>query len=53
MRGKDSLLFLKKKKQKDFSTIAAVGGTGGAGTPSQGMKVFWFFFSKKNILPCT
>jgi len=33
-----NLLFLKKKKQKDFYPV------------SKGMKVFWFFFSKKNVL---
>jgi hypothetical protein len=37
LKGK-SLLFLKKKKQKDFSEWH----------PRQVTKVFWFFFSKKN-----
>jgi hypothetical protein len=46
-KGK-SLLFLKKKKQKDFLFLcAALDAEGGR----KGMKVFWFFFSKKNRLP--
>jgi hypothetical protein len=40
-----SLLFLKKKKQKDFSPFAP---SGDATHPRQVGKVFWFFFSKKN-----
>jgi hypothetical protein len=35
-----SLLFLKKRKQKDFSPFAP-----GIATAQRG-KVFWFFFSK-------
>jgi hypothetical protein len=43
-----NLLFLKKKKQKDFYSFAlrAVVSSG-----SKVGKVFWFFFSKKNMLP--
>ena len=46
-RSFKSLLFLKKKKQKDFYPFMP-----GRVTPPgiKGMKVFWFFFSKKNIL---
>jgi len=36
------LLFLKKKQQKDFYPFAVEGAW---------IKVFWFFFSKKNVLP--
>jgi len=43
-----ALLFLKKKKQKDFSTFS---GSGAApGTPNEEIKVFWFSFSKENNL---
>jgi cytochrome c5 len=34
-------LFLKKKKQKNFCSFGAA---------AHGAKVFWFFFSKKNVL---
>jgi hypothetical protein len=37
---------LKKKKQKTFDILNAHRETSG----SKGLKVFWFFFSKKNIL---
>jgi hypothetical protein len=42
-----NLLFLKKKKQKDFYDLARV-----LGVPARVpvIKVFWFFFSKKNRL---
>jgi uncharacterized protein YecT (DUF1311 family) len=40
-----NLLFLKKKKQKDFYFLVHVGRR----LTLQEMKVFWFFFSKKNI----
>ncbi len=49
-RKEDSkgLLFLKKKKQEDFTPF----GLGAArAAEANGMKVFWFFFSKKNVLP--
>ncbi|MCC6719891.1 MAG: hypothetical protein IT555_18595 [Acetobacteraceae bacterium] len=46
-RSQEELLFLKKKKQKDFHPF------GRAPTPqAKRIKVFWFFFSKKNALPC-
>jgi hypothetical protein len=38
--------FFEKKKQKTFIFLGRVLGT----TPRQRTKVFWFFFSKKNIL---
>jgi hypothetical protein len=39
------LLFLKKKKQKDFSSVPE-----GKLAPALKLpKVFWFFFPKKNI----
>jgi hypothetical protein len=46
MREGKSLLFLKKKKQKDFYSLMpwqAVAGSDGV----KGTKVFCFFFSKK------
>jgi len=43
-----SLLFLKKKKQKDFLPFSGPGAT--LGTPNERMKVFWFSFSKENNL---
>jgi hypothetical protein len=47
-KGREALLFLKKKKQKNFMTLdCGVGATLGPEKP----KVFWFFFSKKNTLP--
>jgi hypothetical protein len=42
--GEESLLFLKKKKQKDF--LLCYRGQARRHTPLK--KVFWFFFSKKN-----
>ena len=42
-----NLLFLKKKKQKDFYSFALVIGVG---CLAKRIKIFWFFFSKKNIL---
>ena len=41
MKKDKKLLFLKKKKQKDFMNSTEV-----AGLPES--EVFWFFFSKKN-----
>jgi hypothetical protein len=48
-----SLLFLKKKKQKDFypSARAEVDVRMDRLGPAQDIKVFWFFSSEKNILP--
>jgi len=40
--------FFEKKKQKAF--VSAVARS--AVSTRQGAKVFWFFFSKKNFLPC-
>jgi hypothetical protein len=40
------LLFPRKKKQKDFFSWGCIGE--GA---HQDTKVFWFFFSKKTMLP--
>jgi hypothetical protein len=48
-RLRKDLLFLKKKKQKDFYPFA-VERPGQFGSNGEGMKVFWFFFSKKNML---
>ncbi len=42
------LLFLKKKKQKDFYNIDRWSRNSGPG--GNWIEVFWFFFSKKNIL---
>jgi hypothetical protein len=41
---------LKKKQQKSFARSAYVADFG-SGWVSARAKVFWFFFSKKNILP--
>jgi hypothetical protein len=41
-KARKTLLFLKKKKQKDFPPFAP------APDRAQVGKVFWFFFSKKN-----
>jgi hypothetical protein len=46
--SKKDLLFLKKKKQKDFHPFAFARNFQ---RPAKRIKVFWFFFSKKNILP--
>jgi hypothetical protein len=43
-RGRKGLLFLKKKKQKDFYPIRP----GAAAHQSQWIKVLWFFLSRKN-----
>jgi hypothetical protein len=43
-KQKKGLLFVNKKKQKNFSSM----GRGGALAPRPMEKVFWFFFSKKN-----
>jgi len=43
-----TLLFLKKEKQKDFSSFS--GPTAALGTPNERMEVFWFSFSKENNL---
>jgi hypothetical protein len=45
---KKGLLFLKKKKQKDFDSSGA--GMFEHQWPRL-IKVFWFFFSKKELLP--
>jgi len=42
------LLFLKKKKQKDFFPFSGPGIA--LGTPNEGIEVFWFSFSKENNL---
>jgi hypothetical protein len=47
MMIRKNLLFLKKKKQKDFYSFALCGAWFSS---SQRGKVFWFFFSKKNAL---
>jgi hypothetical protein len=47
-----NLLFLKKKKQKDFLPVSRGGdfrGAGSAAGTAQRIEVFWFFFSKKNL----
>jgi hypothetical protein len=44
---KESPSFLKKKKQKTFEFLNAPIGA----NETQETKVFWFFFSKKNIFP--
>jgi hypothetical protein len=46
-KGRKTLLFLKKKKQKDYYSLAPR-----AAVASKLTKVFWFFFPKKNILSC-
>jgi len=40
------VFFFEKKKQKTFDCWARL-----AGSVRKEKKVFWFFFSKKNILP--
>jgi hypothetical protein len=46
---KQALLFLKKKKQKNFAPQAGACGTSAVTRHRpKGAKVFWFFFSKKN-----
>jgi len=47
MRKKKGLLLLKKKKQKDFNNFLS---RIECHRDSFRIKVFWFFFSKKNIL---
>jgi len=42
--GEKDLLFLKKKKQKDFCPCLV------ATADPKRVTVFWFFFSKKNAL---
>jgi len=49
MKGRKSLLFFEKKRSKKNSDSAPVCGTAGTNTARSGAKVFWFFFSKKNI----
>jgi hypothetical protein len=46
--GRKNLLFVNKKKQKTFP----VGIRLSRARRVQVGKVFWFFFSKKNMLPC-
>jgi hypothetical protein len=45
-RKKASTSFLKKRSKKLFHAVASP-----LGNARQRTKVFWFFFSKKNILP--
>jgi hypothetical protein len=45
-RSKASTSFLKKRNKKLFHAVASA-----ARNAQQKTKVFWFFFSKKNILP--
>jgi len=44
--GRKSLLFLKKKKQKDVPPFSRPSAA--RGTPNERIKVFWFSFSKEN-----
>jgi hypothetical protein len=44
----EGLLFLQKKKQKDFYPLARRLTTQRRANLA---KVFWFFFPKKNVLP--
>jgi hypothetical protein len=46
-KGKQALLFLKKKQQKNFCSPGRCAWTM-SGHAAPGAKVFWFFFSKKN-----
>jgi hypothetical protein len=49
MSKRKVLLFLKKKKQKDFASLArALGGR----RARKLTKVFCFFFPKKQAFPC-
>jgi hypothetical protein len=41
------VFFSEEKKQKTFAFLVCALKQG----PLKGIKVFWFFFSKKNILP--
>jgi hypothetical protein len=51
MATKQALLFLKKKKQKDFFMLGH--GRWRRHSPCPRVtEVFWFFFSKKNRLCC-
>jgi hypothetical protein len=45
-RRKASTSFLKKRSKKLLNAVASL-----LGSARQRTKVFWFFFSKKNILP--
>jgi len=45
--GKEELLFVNKKKQKNFNSFGSVLFQHRA---KRSKKVFWFFFSKKNCL---
>jgi len=47
-REERKFFFFEKKKQETFVCLGARWGVGAA----YGAKVFWFFFSKKNILAC-
>jgi hypothetical protein len=47
--SRKGLLFLKKKKQRDFYPFAR-GEAVTLRTNGEVGKVFWFFFSKKNML---
>jgi hypothetical protein len=44
---KSLLFFEKKRSKKNFDS--RVRGTARANTARSGAKVFWFFFSKKNV----
>jgi hypothetical protein len=46
-RRKQALLFVNKKKQKNFDFFDM--SAAGVSQARSGAKVFWFFFSKKNI----
>jgi hypothetical protein len=44
--GRKKIFFFEKKKQKTFPTLSRTYPR----SPAQVVKVFWFFFSKKNRL---
>jgi hypothetical protein len=48
--GKEELLFLQKKKQKNSYLSRRLRGQSLATEKPGETKVFWFFFSKKNVL---
>jgi hypothetical protein len=51
---KGRVFFSEEKKQKTFTFSAASGlAPSRNGDAGGGIKVFWFFFSKKNALPKT
>jgi hypothetical protein len=52
MRKKGSKFFFEKKNQKTFICLEPHRAPSeGGGCSGQITKVFWFFFSKKNLLP--